>query len=103
MKQSQAIAALTQFALDILPPGLFTADQNLKSNNGLGYSGAVYTRQNPNGNRHGYECPEERDYFPYWHPTPWKDIVVLAENQTMCKSVPFIAYGHIYVEHYYIT
>lgn len=63
--------------------GLFTADQILKSNN-LKYSSAIYTRQNPNGNRRGYECPEERDYYPYWHPTPWKDIVVLAENASVC-------------------
>merc|ERR1712167_249521 len=48
--------------------GLFTADQNLRKNS-LGYSSAVYTRQNPNNNRRGYECPEERDHFPYWHPT----------------------------------
>ncbi|XP_065830069.1 protein DD3-3-like [Oscarella lobularis] len=64
--------------------GLFTADQKLRSNNGLGYSSAIYTRQNPNGNRRGYECPEERDYYPYWHPTHWTDIAVLAENASLC-------------------
>lgn len=35
--------------------GLFTADQVLK-NNEKGYSSATFTRQNPNGNRNGYEC-----------------------------------------------
>ncbi|XP_045164197.2 protein DD3-3-like isoform X2 [Mercenaria mercenaria] len=64
--------------------GLFTADQNVKKNK-FGYSSAAFTRQNPNGNRRGYECPEERDYFPYWHPTQWKDIAVLAENSSMCS------------------
>lgn len=64
--------------------GLFTAVQTLGKNS-LGYSSAIYTRQNPNGNQYGYDCPEERDHYPYWHPTMWKDIAVLAENASMCS------------------
>jgi len=63
--------------------GLFTADQNLGDNN-LGYSSAVFTRQNPNNNRQGYECPEEREYWPYWHPTPWVDIVQMTDRLDLC-------------------
>jgi len=54
--------------------GLFTADQQLTANR------AIYTRQNPNNNRRGLECPEERDYYPYWLPTPFIDIAYLTDQ-----------------------
>jgi len=61
--------------------GLFTADQNLKGD------AAIYTRQNPNGNRNGLECPEERDYYPYWAPTPWVDVAYLTDDIPKCNEL----------------
>lgn len=55
--------------------GLFTADQTLTNKDK-----AIYTRQNAAGTRRGLEVPEERDYYPYWGPTPWKDIAIMVSN-----------------------
>jgi len=60
--------------------GLFTASQNLNRGD------ATRTRQNPGGTRHGYECPEERDYYPYWRPTPWIDLVVWTKDTDKCQE-----------------
>lgn len=60
--------------------GLFTADQNLKGNT------QIYTRQNPNGNRRGLEVPEERDYFPWHRPSPFKDIAWIGNDVDYCEQ-----------------
>ena len=72
--------------------GLFTADQQLKGDT------PIYTRQNAAGTRRGLEVPEERDYYPYWGPTPWKDIAIMVSNKKtedlMKKYVNGHHYGH---------
>jgi hypothetical protein len=59
--------------------GLFVGEENVNNN-----QGAMATRQNNNGQRHGFECSEERDYYPYWHPSVWKDIAVLVDDKDEC-------------------
>jgi len=58
--------------------GLFTADQNVNRRSAIG------TRQNPNGGRRGLECPEERDYYPYWRPTPFLGVAYLVDDPSRC-------------------
>ncbi|XP_020608614.1 protein DD3-3-like isoform X3 [Orbicella faveolata] len=75
--------------------GLFTADQH------LGDDRSFYTRQNTGGTIYGFEIPEERDYFPYWGPTPWKDIAIMVSDKKtedlMKKYVNSTHYGHKYM------
>merc|ERR1719295_2142429 len=60
--------------------GLFHADQNLQGDS------QIYTRQNPAGTRRGLECPEERDYYPWWNPSPWHDIAIITPEMDYCKT-----------------
>jgi len=60
--------------------GLFVADQGLQQTDT-----AMRTRQENNQNDpHGFECEEERDYYPYWLPSPWRDIAVLTSHTGRC-------------------
>ncbi|KAJ7333539.1 hypothetical protein OS493_017076 [Desmophyllum pertusum] len=75
--------------------GLFTADQQLKGD------WAIYTRQNAAGTRRGLEVPEERDYYPYWGPTPWRDIAIMVSDKktedAMKKYVNSSEYSYKYM------
>lgn len=59
--------------------GLFIGEEQVSNN-----QGAMATRQNAGGTRHGFECSEERDYYPYWHSSRWKDIAVLVDDKDQC-------------------
>lgn len=60
---------------------MFTANQNLRG------SSVRYTRQNAAGTRRGLEVPEERDYYPYWGPTPWRDIAIMVSNNKTLEQM----------------
>ena len=71
---------------------MYTADQKLAGDT------PIYTRQNKGGTRRGYEVPEERDYYPYWGPSPWKDIAIMVSDEKtfdlMKKHVNSSQYGY---------
>merc|ERR1719443_817863 len=61
--------------------GLFTANQNLNNR-----ESAKYTRQDSQGTRYGYECPEERDYYPYWRGSMWRDMAIYTNTVDRCAA-----------------
>jgi hypothetical protein len=63
--------------------GLYISDRALQDNI-QPTSAATNTRQNGNGGASGLECTEERDYYPYWHPSPWRDIAIFTSNPDNC-------------------
>ncbi|CAD5117333.1 DgyrCDS6118 [Dimorphilus gyrociliatus] len=86
---------------------LYTADQIPvnRRNKRNKVKDSTYTRQNKNGQRYGYECPEERDYYPYWAPSPWIDVAILTNDASRCpyyqeesENVKGRFYCHIPVE-----
>jgi len=62
--------------------GLFTSNQAVQNN-----IGETSTIQNAAGNQSGLECPEERDYYPWWQPSPWKDVALITTSQKRCDDV----------------
>jgi hypothetical protein len=65
--------------------GLWIADRADPNVGNLNGNNAVVTRQNNNGGRRGYECPEERDYYPYWVASPCKDVAILTHDESWCS------------------
>jgi hypothetical protein len=64
--------------------GLYIADRSSEGGLNSGRQSSIFTRQNNNGEQFGFECTEERDYYPYWHPSQWRDIAILAHDTKYC-------------------
>jgi len=64
--------------------GLFIADRQSEGGLTPGRRDARFTRQDNNENRYGFECQEESEYYPYWAPTPWKDVAIFTQDTQFC-------------------
>jgi hypothetical protein len=81
--QHETFAQYEQFCLKTSRnKGLWAADQELGNR-----ESRRFTRQDDDGTRYGFECPEERDYYPNWVPSPWIDVAVLVsgDKDAMCS------------------
>jgi len=83
--------------------GLFIADREDEGGLNSQRWQATYTRQDNNGgnDRHGYECTEERDYYPYWAPSFWHDIAILTHDTAWCSF--YESESQNVLERYYCT
>jgi len=73
--------------------GLFIADREQQGGLDSGRPSAIFSRQNNNGDRYGFECQEERDYYPYWHASPWRDIAVISYSTGWCSYYKSYSYN----------
>ncbi|CAM2699620.1 unnamed protein product [Rotaria socialis] len=84
--ENNATYRLTEDLTSYLNCRVRSRNKNLfTANKGPQGDSSIYTRQNTAGTQYGYECPEERDYYPYWQPTDWIDIAILTNRQDLCS------------------